>query len=69
LREADERLIRKLLFAAVMCCAVTCCGVLCPVTEGDTLRTWRIDPFIMVEGGQAWVPPPMLAADIAAGED
>lgn len=35
--------------------------------EGDTLRTWRIDPFIMIEGGQAWVPPAMLAADIEAG--
>lgn len=44
-------------------CAVL---VLC-AAEGDTLRTWRIDPFIMIERGQAWVPPPMLAADIAAG--
>jgi hypothetical protein len=44
--------------------------MLCPCVcaEGDTLRTWRIDPFIMIEGGQAWVPPAMLAADIAAGE-
>jgi hypothetical protein len=22
----------------------------------------------MIEGGQAWLPPPMLAADLAAGE-
>jgi hypothetical protein len=36
--------------------------------EGDTLRTWRIDPYLMIEGGQAWLPPPMLAADLAAGE-
>ncbi|KAF8062719.1 RRC1 [Scenedesmus sp. PABB004] len=36
------------------------------LAEGDTLRTWRIDPFLLVEGGQAWLPPPMLAADVAA---
>jgi U2-associated protein SR140 len=34
--------------------------------EGDTLKNWRIDPFQMIEGGQAWLPPPMLALDAAA---
>eukprot|EP00878_Enallax_costatus_P008741 GHUV01009136.1.p1 GENE.GHUV01009136.1~~GHUV01009136.1.p1 ORF type:complete len:411 (+),score=80.68 GHUV01009136.1:1630-2862(+) len=36
------------------------------LAEGDTLRTWRIDPYLMIEGGQAWIPPPMLEADLAA---
>lgn len=47
---------------------LSCCLlVLSLCAEGDTLRTWRIDPYLMVERGQAWLPPPMLAADIAAG--
>ncbi|KAG2440272.1 hypothetical protein HXX76_004384 [Chlamydomonas incerta] len=29
------------------------------LSEGDTLRTWRIEPYCMVHGGQRWVPPPM----------
>ncbi|EFJ48766.1 hypothetical protein VOLCADRAFT_104604 [Volvox carteri f. nagariensis] len=29
------------------------------LSEGDTLRTWRIEPYVMVHGGQRWVPPPM----------
>uniref|UniRef100_A0A6S8KMZ3 U2 snRNP-associated SURP motif-containing protein n=2 Tax=Dunaliella TaxID=3044 RepID=A0A6S8KMZ3_DUNTE len=35
--------------------------------EGDTLRTWRIEPFVMVEGGQRWIPPSMTALQMAAG--
>lgn len=38
------------------------------LAEGDTLRTWRIDPYLMLEGGQAWIPPPMLEADLAASK-
>jgi U2-associated protein SR140 len=29
------------------------------LTQGDTLQTWRVEPFLMVEGGNRWVPPPM----------
>jgi hypothetical protein len=46
--------------------AINCAAA--AAAEGDTLRTWRIDPYLMIEGGQAWLPPPMLAADLAAGE-
>lgn len=26
---------------------------------GDSLRSWRVDPFLMVERSSRWVPPPM----------
>jgi len=29
------------------------------LTQGDTLQTWGVEPFLMVEGGNRWVPPPM----------
>ena len=29
--------------------------------QGDSLRNWRNEPFVMVEGGPAWIPPPMTA--------
>lgn len=29
------------------------------LTQGDTLQTWRVEPFLMVKGGNRWVPPPM----------
>ncbi|KAK9825189.1 hypothetical protein WJX81_005170 [Elliptochloris bilobata] len=35
------------------------------LASGDTLRAWRVEPFIMVEGGPKWVPPPMTVT--AAG--
>ncbi len=31
--------------------------------EGDSLRTWRLKPFLMVEGGQRWIPPSMTHAE------
>lgn len=37
------------------------------LSEGDTLRTWRIEPFVMVEGGQRWIPPSMTAMAVSAG--
>jgi hypothetical protein len=39
-----------------------------PAAEGDTLRTWRMDPFLMVEGGQRWLPPAMLAPEATKRE-
>ena len=36
--------------------------------EGDTLRTWRMDPYVMVEGGQRWLPPAMLAVEAVKRE-
>ncbi|KIY92374.1 U2-associated protein [Monoraphidium neglectum] len=38
------------------------------LAEGDTLRTWRMDPFQMVEGGQRWLPPAMLAVEAVKRE-
>lgn len=29
--------------------------------QGDTLRSWRNEPFVMVEGGPRWIPPSMIA--------
>eukprot|EP00873_Tetraselmis_striata_P014120 jgi/Tetstr1/434384/TSEL_023485.t1 len=29
--------------------------------QGDTLRSWRTAPFVMVEGSPRWVPPPMTS--------
>lgn len=26
---------------------------------GDSLRSWRVEPFVMVEASNKWVPPPM----------
>ena len=31
--------------------------------EGDTLQRWRVEPFVMVAGGQRWVPPGMTAGE------
>lgn len=49
----------------------TLCGVrwrVYSLAEGDTLRTWRIEPFVMVEGGQRWLPPSMTAMQLSASE-
>jgi hypothetical protein len=27
--------------------------------QGDTLTRWRVDPFVMVQGGPRWLPPPL----------
>ncbi|MEW5308379.1 MAG: hypothetical protein WDW38_000347 [Sanguina aurantia] len=35
------------------------------LAEGDTLRTWRVEPFVLVKGGCRWVPPPMTAVQAA----
>lgn len=37
------------------------------LAEGDSLRTWRIEPFVMVEGGQRWHAPSMTAMSLTAG--
>lgn len=37
------------------------------LAEGDTLRTWRIEPFVMVEGGQRWIAPSMTAMAMTGG--
>lgn len=29
------------------------------VANGDTLRSWRVDPFLMVSDSNRWIPPPM----------
>jgi len=29
------------------------------LAQGDTLQSWRTDPFVMVEGGPSFVPPPL----------
>ncbi len=29
--------------------------------QGDSLRNWRNEPFVMVEGGPRWIPPSMTA--------
>lgn len=34
--------------------------------EGDTLSTWRIETFQVVQDGQCWVPPAMTAAAVSA---
>mmetsp|Transcript_16329 Transcript_16329/g.48953 ORF Transcript_16329/g.48953 Transcript_16329/m.48953 type:complete len:1001 (+) Transcript_16329:302-3304(+) len=31
------------------------------LAQGDTARNWRVEPFVMLEGGQRWLPPPMTA--------
>lgn len=36
------------------------------LANGDTLRSWRVDPFLMTEGSNRWTPPPMSA--IAAAQ-
>jgi len=28
--------------------------------NGDSLRSWRAAPFVMITGSAAWVPPPMM---------
>ncbi|GMH42641.1 hypothetical protein BSKO_10560 [Bryopsis sp. KO-2023] len=33
------------------------------LAQGDGLRSWRIEPFVMVEGGPRWVPPTMCVGD------
>lgn len=33
--------------------------------EGDTLRVWRTEPFVMVETGPRWHPPSMTAVELA----
>lgn len=29
---------------------------------GDSLHSWRVEPFAMVRGGRRWLPPPMAVA-------
>lgn len=36
------------------------------LASGDSLRSWRVDPFLMVERSSRWVPPPMTL--VAAAE-
>ena len=36
------------------------------LAHGDSLRSWRVDPFLMVEDSNRWVPPPMTV--IAAAQ-
>ena len=36
------------------------------LASGDSLRSWRVDPFIMVERSNRWIPPPMTL--VAAAE-
>lgn len=38
------------------------------LSSGDTLRNWRIDPFLMVEDSNRWLPPPMTLAATAANK-
>lgn len=38
------------------------------LAEGDTLRTWRVEPFVLVKGGCRWVPPPMTAVQVSSGQ-
>lgn len=35
---------------------------------GDSLRSWRVEPFVMVEGSNKWVPPPMTAGLVHPGD-
>jgi hypothetical protein len=30
-----------------------------PMNAGDTQRAWRVEPFVLLEGGQRWLPPAM----------
>ena len=32
---------------------------------GDTLRTWRTDPFVLLAGGPQWIPPTLPTATLA----
>ena len=32
---------------------------------GDTLRTWRTDPFVLLAGGPQWLPPTLPTATLA----
>lgn len=36
------------------------------LASGDSLRAWRVDPFLMVGRSGRWVPPPMTAVALAA---
>ena len=41
------------------------------LANGDSLRSWRVDPFLMVEKSNKWIPPPMTlvsAAQKSAGQ-
>ena len=29
--------------------------------QGDSLKNWRVEPFVMVDGGPRWQPPSMTA--------
>ncbi|KAK9824009.1 hypothetical protein WJX72_006933 [[Myrmecia] bisecta] len=31
------------------------------LAQGDSLRSWRVEPFVLVEGGPRWIPPRMTA--------
>jgi U2-associated protein SR140 len=35
------------------------------LASGDSLRSWRVDPFLMVERSARWVPPPMTQVALA----
>jgi U2-associated protein SR140 len=38
------------------------------LSSGDNLRSWRVDPFLMVENSMRWMPPPMTLAAMAANK-
>ncbi|CAD7701765.1 unnamed protein product [Ostreobium quekettii] len=33
------------------------------LAEDDSMRSWQIDPFVMVAGGPRWIPPAMCIGD------
>ena len=35
------------------------------LANGDSLRSWRVDPFLLAEGSNRWVPPPMTLVAVA----
>lgn len=35
------------------------------LANGDSLRSWRVDPFLMAEGSNRWAPPPMTLVAVA----
>jgi U2-associated protein SR140 len=36
--------------------------------QGDSERTWRIEPFQMSVGGPVWIPPPLPTFDKEAAK-
>jgi len=35
------------------------------LANGDSLRGWRVDPFLMIEKSNRWIPPPMTLVSAA----